>query len=636
MRSGWLLAVFAVVLAACGGGGAAVRPVGQEWLVAIRIEGNLTVADRDLIPRLSLARTVKTGRAADPYQLTLDTQRLRAEYLRLGYFEATVTGRLGRAATGAQTAVFVVSEGRRSIMNVELRGLPPEVPVARARALIARRDGEVFDYLAFDAAKLPLRELIEEAGYAHAHLYAAVFADKASGVATALYEVSPGVRCRFGAVTITGVSGDLADAIANRLAFADGDVYATSAVAKTQRALYELGRFSTVRVDAKRTPGEPVVPVEISVSLATRHEVKLGGGAGYDPLAWEARLRAGGSYVPLYHPLWTLFADARIAASVPHVDDLRPRFSDVEPKLRIAGTAQRIDLLRPRLTGEIGVGYDYLTVEAYTSTGPSLQLGLSSQLFVRWLSLRVGWALSYAAFSDISDVITGNSEAPALLASLGLDRAQRLGAYQAALVADLRDNPITTRRGVYFALRTATGTRAAGGALAYTQWTPDLRGYLPIGRRMVIAARVRGGAIFGDVPVTERYFSGGTQNHRGFSARRLAPSLTATDSESGERETVLIGGAGLLETGIELRATIGELRGLPLGATVFLDGGDVTNDPYDLDPLDLHWAAGAGLAVVPNGIKVRLDVAYRLNRKGPDEPEYGSNVRLHIGVGETF
>ncbi|MGN6107845.1 MAG: autotransporter assembly complex protein TamA [Kofleriaceae bacterium] len=628
MRLGLLLLLVCAAVA-CGGK-PPVRPRGPEWLVAIHIEGNLSVEDDALIPRLALHRAVGKGRAIDPYQLSLDTQRLRARYIRLGFFDATVKARIARGQGGAQTAVFVVDEGRRSTMQVEIRGLPPEIPFERARRLIELPDGAPFDYDAYDDAKQPLLALLEEAGYAHVQLDAAVIADRAAGVATARYELSPGVRCTFGPVAITGVEGDLAEAIGHRLAFAEGAPYAPSSLAATQRALYEIGRFSTVRIDARRTPGQAVVPVEIAVSLANRHEIKGGFGFGYDPVAWEARVRGGGSLVPLHHPLWTLFADARLAASVPHVD-LAPQFDRAQPKARLGATALRLDLFRPRVTGEIGVGYDYVTVEAYTSTGPQLRLGVASPLFASWLQVRVGWTFSYLKFGDIHEILDESARR-----SLGLDRGQRLGAFQASVVADLRDDPIDPKYGAYFALRSNFGSPYAGSALTFTQLTPDLRGYVALGTpRLVLAARVRAGAILGDVPVTERYYAGGTQSHRGFSARRLSPTLAATD-QNGVTSSVVIGGGGMLEAGVELRATVGTLAGMPLGLTAFLDGGNVTLDAYDLDPFALYWAAGAGVSVKPGGIKIRLDAAYRLNGKGPTDPEYGSNFKVHIGVGETF
>ncbi len=99
----------------------------------------------------------------------------------------------------------------------------------------------------------------------------------------------------------------------------------------------------------------------------------------------------------------------------------------------------------------------------------------------------------------------------------------------------------------------------------------------------------------------------------------------------------MIGGTGLLETGAELRIPLGRLV-VPYGTQLFLDGADVVEDRGDLDPFGLHWAVGAGLYAQVAGLKLRIDVGYRLNRTSPPErsPDtvFGQNVTLHFGVGE--
>jgi translocation and assembly module TamA len=636
---GLVLALVGVVCAPACGGAARFEPrPGAIWLAAIRVEGNRSIDDDDLIPKLALTRAVDTGRPVDPHQLALDAGRIRAIYLRHGFFDVKVTERVD-ARDGAQTAVFAIAEGRRATMEVVINGLPPEIPAARARALIPILDGGWFDYDVYDEARLPLQALVERAGYAHVQLEAYVSAERTNARAVAIYELSPGPRCTFGAAAIDGVAGPLAGAVAHRIAFREGDVYSPDALAATQRGLYELGRFSTVVVAAERVPGQTVIPVKVTVALGSRHEVRLGGGFGLDPATYEARVRGGFSYVPLGSPLWTLAADARVAGTI-----LREG-REFEPKIRALVSAQRIDLLRPRLGGEAALGYDLLAIEAYTSTGPRVRLGLSSPLGVRWLTARVGWAFSYLTFSGIHEVIAGTDAER----SLGLDADQRLGAFQATLVADLRDNPLDPKSGVYVALRGQVGTSLAGGAFTFAQLTPELRGYLALGTpRLVLASRLRAGAILSDddPPVTERYFSGGSQGHRGFPERRLSPTLAKDfpdpeDPAQMVTRSVPIGGTAFLEVGAELRLQLGTLWSFPYGITVFVDGGDVWNDPYDAAPLDLHWAAGAGLSLQLAGVKVRLDVGHRLNRKGPDEPEYEEDglfkhSAVHLGIGDSF
>lgn len=611
----------ALVVAFGCGGKARVKPIGVTYLAAIRIDGNATIGDDALRAGLALERVRANGAELDPHQLALDTRRIRALYMRKGFFDATVESRVVDDGTGKQTAIFTVVEGPRAKAQIVITGLPPEVSEERARRTIRMVDGGPFDYAAYDRAKDPLVAMVEEAGYAGVTLDAAVIADRDRGVATARYAIEAGPPSRFGQITVTGVDPDLEDAILARLAFAEGEPYAREPLVTTQRALYELGRFSTVRIEPDRAGGE-TVPVAIGVTLGTRHELRGGFGFGYEPLTLEARTFGGFSWIPENHLLWIFGADARVAATVDH------SFEDPQPKIRVLTTAQRLDFLRPLVIADVGVGFDYLTVEAYTSTGPQVRTGLTAPLGARWLQGRLGWSFQYLGFSGISELIDEPTRE-----ELRIDRNARIGTFQQAVVADLRDNPIDPRRGLYLSMRVAEGTKYAGGAFRYVQLVPELRGYLPIGS-IVVAARLRGGTIIGDVPITERFFSGGAQSQRGFSERSLAPSITGVVDEM--PASVPIGGTAFVETGVELRIPLGELGGLPFGTTIFLDGADVPADADDLDPGHLHWAAGAGLSIKLGGVKVRLDVGHRLNRRGAGEPRPGENTAYHIGVGDTF
>jgi outer membrane translocation and assembly module TamA len=165
------------------------------------------------------------------------------------------------------------------------------------------------------------------------------------------------------------------------------------------------------------------------------------------------------------------------------------------------------------------------------------------------------------------------------------------------------------------------------------QIVPDLRGYLPIWkpRSAVLAGRVRTGVIYGDIPVTERFFSGGASSMRGFGERGLAPFVI--DAEGDE---IPYGGGGLLEVGLEARMLLGQIRKIPIGGVLFLDGGDVTERLSQIDINNLHWAAGVGVRAHTLVGPIRADLGYRLNRTGPMEPSAGSHFAFHLSLGEAF
>ncbi|MEO8703321.1 MAG: BamA/TamA family outer membrane protein [Kofleriaceae bacterium] len=616
--------VLVAAVAACSHG--PKHSPGDEYLKAIKFEGNRELGKKRLVAGLGLHRTQERGRAPDPYLVQVDADRIRGEYLREGYLAVDVRSRVERQGDAA-TVIYTVEEGVRARTKVVIEGLPPadpDLPITMVRKQIALADGADFDYAVYDLAKQPLMRVVQNAGYAHAKLDAIVYADRANHEAIIQLNYTLGPKCTFGTVEITGVNGDLADAVRNRVRFSTGDRYSTRAINRTQRALYAFGRFSTVQVLPSEKP-DAVVNVKIAVSEGARREIKFGGGFGIDPTAYEVRGRAGYTIAGWPFPLDTLTLDAR-----PAYARLRDT-GEYEPRMRALAKLERQDIFWTHSKGEVEVGYNYLAVEAYTSYGPHTRIGFSTPLNFdkpRQLQLRVGWGLERLDFRRISPLID-----PALQMQLELDHPQQVGAYSQAFVADYRDHQIEPRLGWYGEFRITEGTRYAGGAYEYLQVVPELRGFVPIGP-VTLAGRIRTGGIFGDVPATERFFSGGGSNHRGFGERQLSPYVSGNDGTADR--IIPYGGAGLLETGLEARIPITSWRGIPIGSVVFLDGGDVTERYGDLDPSNLHWALGTGLRAMTIVGPVRLDFGYRLNRKGPLDPAPGSPFAVHLSLGEAF
>jgi translocation and assembly module TamA len=620
-----LLLVLLIALASCGRGRGPRTP-GEEYLRAVRFEGNERLKSKSLLAGLALERAQERGDAPDPYLVQVDAERIRGQYLRKGFLEVDVRSRVERRGD-ATTVVYTVEEGERATTRVQITGIPddPQLSLAKIRALLPLRDGAPFDYEVYDLAKQNLVAVVHDAGYAHAQLDATVYADPRNQEAIVRLDYQVGPKSRFGETEITGVSGDLADAVRDRLQYEPGQQYSTAAIAATQRALYALGRFSTVQVMPSERSLESesaVIEMRVSVTEGPRREVRLGGGVGMDPTAYEVRGRAGYTIVGWPFPLDTVTVDLQ-----PAYARLRDG-SGYQPRLRALSRLDRQDLFWPYAVGTVEAGYNYIAVEAYTSYGPRGRLGFTTPLGSQRLQLRVGWTIERLDFRNISPLVD-----PALAMEIGIDDTQQVGRYEQALVADLRDSPIEPTIGGYGELRVIEGTRFAGGSFDYLQIVPELRGYLPIGP-VVLAARLRGGTFWGDVPATERFFSGGASRHRGFGERRLSPFVSG--EVEGDFRIVPYGGAALVETGIEARMPIATWREIGIGAVTFLDGGDVRESLGEIEPTNLHWAAGVGLRLKTIVGPIRADFGYRLNRTGPMEPAPGSRWAFHLSLGEAF
>lgn len=628
MRPLAVLVVCAAILAvagACSHQRRRVHAPGEVYIESIEIEGNTAIPTADLVGGLAIQRALNQPREVDPFQVQNDTARIRGAFLRLGYFTVDVAARVEKRGD-ARVVIFKVTEGpRATVASVSFLGLPPELPESTARDLVKLPDGGPFDYEPYDDAKDTLLKLLQDHGYAHARIEGTVAADRVHAQATLDYIIDSGPRCTFGDIGIQGIpEGALARAVSARVAFHTGDTYSISAVEKTARLLYGVGRFSTVQVKPDLTDDSAtIINVKILLSEANRHELRVGFGVGLDPLDYSLRARAVYSQAGVFDPLTTLSAEFRPALTL--LRDTSGDSEEVTPVVRLIGRLTRSDIGLPNVKGEIEGGLDFATIEAYTQTGFRARVGLSSPLGWDKLVARIGWNFGLFTFSNISPAIDVDTSH-----RLGLDTTERLGTYSEAIALDLRDRPIEPRKGAYAAVQLIEGTPLAGGADSFFELAPELRAYIPLGP-FVVATRAHLATINGTVPVTERLYGGGASSNRGFSERRLSPIARTLQADHTTAE-VVIGGTALVETGAELRIPVYSIIGL----VTFLDGGDVTDTPDQLNIANLHWAAGGGLRLFTPIGPVRFDIGYRLNRFGPGEPEPNDRFHFYIGVGEAY
>jgi translocation and assembly module TamA len=618
------LCALLVLLAACGGAQLPVHKGPDDYLAAVKIEGNKALATSYLLPRLALTAAINR-RSIDDYNLLLDTQRITTAYQKLGYFAVDVQARQERKGN-ALTVIFAVTEGPRAHSRVQIAGLPDDVSFDAARAVIPIADGESFDYDKYDAAKDPLLHLLLDAGYAHAEVEGSVIADRAHALATIRFAINTGPHTKFGEITVAGAEGLLADSVVARIAFSAGEPYSQSKLDATQAAIYGTGLFASVRVESDRDNLDVVVPVKITVVTITKNEVTAGGGFGLDPLTYNARLRAGWMRHDFLTPLTTLNVDLRPEYAVERETcDFAALFSCKRDfRGRLLGTLTQQDLVFPDVKGEVEGGLDYIVWEPFAVLGAHVRVGLSSKFFGTKLQARVGWQFGVYDFPDV--FVDKPTQA-----LLGIDHVNYVGAYTGALVLDLRDKPIEPTRGFYAELRVTKGTPYALGDFSYVEVNSDLRGFVPLGPT-VLAVRGRVGAIVGDVPATERFFGGGISSMRGFGQRRLSPYAPSQF----DGNLLPIGGAGLLEGSVELRFPLGSPYGLDLGGVAFLDAGNVTLSASQLDPLDLFLATGVGVRWLSPIGAVGLDVGFRLNKHTSDEPGSEETIVPQIAVSEAF
>ncbi len=190
-----------------------------------------------------------------------------------------------------------------------------------------------------------------------------------------------------------------------------------------------------------------------------------------------------------------------------------------------------------------------------------------------------------------------------------------------SLTWDSRDDPFMTSKGLLCSSGVKGSLDFLGGQSSFYRWEMDTRYYRTFWEELTVVGALRIGHIWavggeGELPLGERFFSGGANTHRGFSEKDLGP----LGSEGSP-----LGGQTYLLSNIEMRVSIWR----NLGAGVFADIGNVyltTPDPPYLRP-----AAGVGLRYKTPFGPLRGDIGFNLDRQ-----EGESLYSIHFAIGHAF
>lgn len=669
-----LLVLLALGASGClRGRGTASEPVVTE----VKLEGVRSLDADDLKAKLATQApaapggvtglVVRRGFPLDPDALAVDRRRVEAYYRERGYYEARVEDvQVVGDGPGRARVVMRVSEGKPvRVSELRVNGLDEAVEARASLHELPLAVGKVFRVSEYDATRAALLRALRTTGWANAEVAQSAQVLPREGTAQVTYEVKPGQRFRFGPVFIAGTAAISRDLVREQAAIdvKTGEWFDESKLPKAQARVFELGVFAGVRV----TRGPPnaeraLIPVVVAVREAPFRTVRAGPGLGIEATRWEARANAGWQHRNLLGELQKVGFDVRAGWAWLPTPWARQR-EGVVGLLGIeyqqpAAIARRLDV-SARIELERGLEL------AYAFWSERLQLGLPIRLAPRWtvvpsynlevyqLSRTRQLAVSAPGVPTPSDVDTR----PLLV---GCPSSVCLLSYlEQRLVWDGRDDPVNTRRGYYVGLSVQEGFRVASIGYRYLRFLPEVRGFWPLSRSIVLGARARVGALVplteaGQPPIVARFYGGGPLSMRGYYTRRLSPMI-----QDGN-EWVPVGGNGLFDGSLELRYGISG----NWGGTLFLDAGNVA-PPDDaarawrkaIELNDVQLASGVGLRYgtpfgpigVDVGVRLPTDLSagVPLRKRFPPVPANTHSpvpvrdhrepiVAVHISIGEAF
>lgn len=640
-RSRLLLAV-ACLAAGCGAAGKAPS---RPWVRTLRLHGVKQVPVKALQGGLATRQTSRwplaRKRLLSAAALAEDRRRIESFYQAQGHFQARVLSTRVEPRKGNSVAVDItVEEGAPTrIAAVEVTGLDalPGEGAAQVRAALALRPGQVLVHARYLEEKELLLQRLRALGRAWAEVEGAVEVDRDTRLARIQLAARVGPQVTFGQVRVEGTVQVDAWRVARAAEIPTGRPFHPGPLERARLQVLNLGVFSSVKVEYVPCPGRPdLADVRISVREGKFREVRLGAGLSFESQRTAAQLEAVYNQRNFLGGLRVFRASAELGYVV------IPAFWDPQlhgPQLAAEARLTQPDALWRRSELRASLGYDVGIEYGYQYHGPRAQLGLSWPL---WQD-RVRMGVSYGfQFLDFFNTEEGILQDPARAGRLfGYQDPYRLAWIQEQVSLDLRDRPLNARRGVYLALTAEQGGAYTGGAFTYEMLLGEARGYLPLGRRLVVAARAQFGHIFvhSDVgsPITRRFYAGGSNSHRGFSYNRLSRQVPACAPPC-EDPPIPIGGDEIFLGQAELRLDLFRLFGSWISMVGFFDVGDVAPAGERVDFTQLHYATGGGLRYATVIGTLRFDLGVRLNRLDDPErdPDPGSRFAFHISIGEAF
>jgi outer membrane protein assembly complex protein YaeT len=647
----------ALVTGGCGREAAQGRP----WIHDVKFVGVKSVKPRQLKKRLALEETSWVPFAPkhylDPFTIDTDRARIEAFYRARGYFTARVTNAevIPRKKGDSVDVKITVDEGPPSrIHAVEIGGL--EVLPRGGKRLIKEfnasvKQGEILNHDKYLEAKERIKNRLLARGYAWVDVQGQVEVNRDTQAVDIKIAVKPGPRTVFGHVHVRGTERVKPRLLEVHSGIRQGSRFDPQELENARGAIYNLGLFSSVRVEVEPSSERPdVAEVIVSVKESTFNELRVGLGVGLESQRTDAHAAFSYARRNFLGGLRTL----RLRVEPAWV--AIPAFWNVQrtgPAILAEASLTQPDVIWPHLDLKWTVGYDVGIEYAYQYHGPRTSLGVSRPFWRNRIILGLSYNFQFLDFFATDPAILND---PAQAGTLfGYVDPYRIGWWQQDFVLDLRDKPLDAHQGVYVGIVAEEGGIYAAGAFSYEKIVPEVRAYAPLGSRLTAAARVQFGQLFphGDTgsPITRRFYLGGPNNHRGFNYNRLSQQVP---SGTPGIPPLPIGGDQMVLAQFELRLNIVEIAKNWLSIAAFFDAGDVApptcftpecRAAYPRSTIDftqLHYATGGGLRLKTVIGTIRFDLGVRLNRldatqpDGTPNPDPGQRFAFHISVGEAF
>ena len=532
----------------------------------------------------------------NPEAFADDLKHIKLYYQVHGYYDAEVSYQLQthdrnvslyiRIKEGEPVLIALVKVHSRAASTSELD------PLFR----LPLKVGDVFDQGTYQIGEQNLLDLYTHHSYAHAKVHRHATVNSALRSADVEYEIDPGPRCVFGANQIIGSQKSDLRLIEEQLTFERGQPFDSDKLSESRDAVVGLNLFSAVNFEKDDNPEHPeIVPIRIIVREGPKHRINASVGYNtqtqlnamiafndYNFLGGGRQVSLSGTYSNVVSAL-----DAKL---------FQPRFFTPGASLTFEASQQE------------------QTYQTYTASISGLDPHLDYK-FSPSLTGFVGWRLEYLRFNSVN-----RSTAAAIG---GFRRTGILSGPNVGMTFSDTDDVFDPHAGQIVSILGNLSDHGVGADYRYWRVRAEIRKYQLIGWKTVLASRLEIGlgdtlGKIGDVPLSERLYSGGEGSVRGYGLRRIGKLSLSNDP---------LGGLSQVEGSIELRRPlVGKLDG-----AVFIDCGQVATKAYDLRVDAFQCGYGPALSYTTPIGPLRFDLGLPTQR-----PHGDPGWQFYFSIGQYF
>ena len=495
-----------------------------------------------------------------------DLDSIRYLYRSNGFRDVEVSGKTADDYKGFHGHLSVqidVKEGPQWFVDkLDLQGVP-ESDVPYIHSVLQSTEGEPFSEANVAADRDTILSYYFNNGYPDATFEWSESPGSGNYRVDITYTVQPGRREYVRAILVRGLETTRPSLVQKRLRLNPGDPLSQNKIAETQQKLYDLGVFSKVQTAVQNPEGdEENKYVLFDMDEANRYSFNVGVGAQLG--------RIGGGVTTFDEPAGTTGFSPRVSFGISRLNlfgeartlSLQTRISTIEQRALLSYTAPQLfddEDLTLTISGLFDNSHDIRTFSAQRAEA-SIQL---AQRLTRAHSIQYRYTFRHVV---IGDVLISPELIPLF------SQPERVGIVSMTFIEDRRDDPINTHRGVYNTIDAGIALQGLGSESEFTRLLMRNSTYHPLGRGIVLARTLQFGWIQrlsgpADIPLAERFFSGGATSNRAFPDNQAGPR----DLETG----FPLGGNALLMHSTELRFP---LIGDNLGGVLFHDMGNVYSD----------------------------------------------------------